>query len=230
VLVLEATYGSPFQVRPFQKVVGDALVSLVESALKVGPVYIFGYHGKLQEVMQILYSNDVKVPFLVPEKIFQVSKVCELHGMQLGKVLSTIGDEAKEIVQRNEAFVAFYHMNSKRYVGADALRICVSGWEFSGPLVRSPAEATGGTVLKRCREIDPLMPVIVITGVTAFDVQTDAIMREADSFFQKPFSYLLLINHVGRWMKRLAAGHRPLDVLRRTAGLFHLAAKPGNRG
>jgi len=133
VLVLEATYGSPFQVRPFQKVVKDALISLVESALKTGPVYIFGYHGKLQEVMQILVSNHVNVPFIAPEKIFQISKICERHGMRLGKVLSTIGDEAREIVERDETYVAFYHMNSKRHVAKDAFRICVSGWEFGYP-------------------------------------------------------------------------------------------------
>jgi len=133
ILVLEATYGSPFQVRPFQKIVKDALVSLVESALKTGPVYIFGYHGKLQEVMQILHANYVKAPFIAPEKIFQISKVCEVHGMRLGKVLSTIGDEAREIVEKNNAYVAFYHMNSRRHVGRDALRICVSGWEFGYP-------------------------------------------------------------------------------------------------
>jgi len=133
ILVLEATYGSPFQVRPFQKVVQKALVSLVESALKTGPVFIFGYHGKLQEVMQILHANHVKAPFIAPEKIFQISRVCERHGMQLGKVLSTIGDEAREIMENNEKHVAFYHMNSKRHVGRDAFRIWVSGWEFGYP-------------------------------------------------------------------------------------------------
>ena len=134
ILVLEATYGNPFQVRPFRKVVGNALVSLVESALKNGPVYIFGYHGKLQEVMQILHSNHVKVPFIMSEKIFQISKVCEEYGMQVGKVLSSIGDEAKEImVNGKETYVAFYHMNSRRHVGKDAFRICVSGWEFGYP-------------------------------------------------------------------------------------------------
>jgi len=133
VLVLEATYGNPFQVRPFRKVVKDALVSLVESALKNGPVYIFGYHGKLQEIMQILHGNQVKVPFIMPEKIFQISKVCEHYGMRLGKVLSTIEDEAKEIIERNETHIALYHMNSRRHVGKDAFRICVSGWEFNGP-------------------------------------------------------------------------------------------------
>jgi len=133
ILVLEATYGNPFQVRPFQKVVEHALVSLVESALKDETVYVFGYHGKLQEVMQILTANHLNVPFITPEKIFQMSKVCEKYGMRLGNVLSSSEDEAKEIVDRNEPHISFHHMNARRHVGRDAFRICVSGWEFSGP-------------------------------------------------------------------------------------------------
>jgi len=133
VLVLEATYGSPFHVRPFRKIVESALVSLVESALRTGPLYIFGYHGKLQEVMKILHENDIEVPFILPEKVFQAAKICERYGMRLGKILSADEEEAKDISERNEPHVAFYHMNSKRFVGTDAFRICVSGWEFSGP-------------------------------------------------------------------------------------------------
>jgi len=133
VLVIEATYGNPFQVRPFERVVENALVSLVESGLQQGPVYVFGYHGKLQEVMQILHSNKVRAPFVVPEKVFQVSKVCERHGMRLGKYLLSTEDEAKAMTEKNEPYVAFYHMNSRRYVGKEAFRISVSGWEFSSP-------------------------------------------------------------------------------------------------
>jgi len=133
VLVLEATYGNPFQVRPFQKIVKNALVSLVESSLKNGPVYVFGYHGKLQEVMQILHANRIEAPFIAPERVFQISKVCEGYGMQLGRVLPANQDEANEILERNEPYVAFYHMNSRRHVDKEAFRICVSGWEFSGP-------------------------------------------------------------------------------------------------
>jgi len=133
VLVIEATYGNPFQIRPFGRVVEDALVSLVESGLKRGPVYIFGYHGKLQEVMQILYNNKVRAPFVVPEKVFQVSKICERHGMRLGRYLHSSDDEAKTITEKGEPHVAFYHMNSRRYVGNEAFRISVSGWEFSSP-------------------------------------------------------------------------------------------------
>jgi len=133
VLVLEATYGSPFQVRPFRGIVESALVSLVESALRSGPLYIFGYHGKLQEVMKILHENDVGVPFILPEKVFETAKICEHYGMHVGKILSADEEEAIEISKRNEPYVAFYHMNSRRFVGSDAFRICVSGWEFSGP-------------------------------------------------------------------------------------------------
>lgn len=133
VLVLEATYGNPFQVRPFQKAVKDALISLVDSELKHGPLYIFGYNGKLQEVMHILHTNHVEAPFIAPEKVFRMSKVFENHGVCLGKVLSACEDEAKKIVERNEPCIAFYHMNSRRHVGRDAFRICVSGWEFSSP-------------------------------------------------------------------------------------------------
>jgi len=133
VLVIEATYGNPFQVRPFEKVVENALVSLVELGLKKGPVYIYGYHGKLQEVMQILHSNKVKAPFIVPEKVFQVSKVCERHGMRLGKYMESNQEEAKKMVEKGEPYVALYHMNSRRYVGKEDFRISVSGWEFSSP-------------------------------------------------------------------------------------------------
>jgi putative mRNA 3-end processing factor len=133
VLVIEATYGNPFQVRHFEKVVENALVSLVELGLNKGPVYVFGYNGKLQEVMQILHRNKVEAPFVVPEKVFRVSKICERYGMRLGKYLSSSDEEARAMIEKGNSYVAFYHMNSRRYVGKEASRISVSGWEFSSP-------------------------------------------------------------------------------------------------
>jgi putative mRNA 3-end processing factor len=133
VLVIEATYGNPMQVRPFEKVVENALVSLVERGLRQGPVYIFGYHGKLQEVMQILRSAQVKAPFIVPEKVFRISKICEKHGMELGKYLLFSGEEAQSMLKKRDSYIACYHMNSRRYIGKGAFRIFVSGWEFSSP-------------------------------------------------------------------------------------------------
>lgn len=136
ILVMEATYGNPHRVRPFKKTVESILVSLVMQGLKKGPVYLFGYYGKLQEVMQILHRVGLKVPFVAPEKVFRVSKICEKHGMRLGRYLLSSDEEARLMVQKRESYLAFYHMGSRRYVGKDALRICLSGWEFESPYRR----------------------------------------------------------------------------------------------
>jgi putative mRNA 3-end processing factor len=113
--------------------VEELLVSMVEKRLRRGTVYVFGYHGKLQEVMQILHRADVSVPFVMPERVFHVSKVCEQHGMQLGCLALSTENEGKELLDGNLPCVAFYHMNSRGSVGLDGSRICVSGWEFHSP-------------------------------------------------------------------------------------------------
>ncbi len=133
VLVVEATYGSPSFKRNFKVDVRELLVSLVEKRLREGAVYVFGYHGKLQEVMQILHCADVSVPFVMPERVFRVSKICEQHGMQLGCLALSTEKEGKELLDGNLPCVAFYHMNARGSVGLDGPRICVSGWEFHSP-------------------------------------------------------------------------------------------------
>ncbi len=133
VLVIDATYGNPMQVRPFEEVVETALVSLVKQGLKQGPVYVFGYHGKLQEVMQILRNARIEAPYVVPAKVFRLSEISERHGMNLGRYLLFSDDEAQSMLRKEDSFVGFYHMNSRRYIGKDAFRILVSGWEFSSP-------------------------------------------------------------------------------------------------
>jgi putative mRNA 3-end processing factor len=137
ILVMEATYGDPVRVRPFSMMVEGMLVSLVEQGLKRGPVYVFGYHGKLQKMMRILYEAKIKTPFIVPEKIFKVSKVCERHGMKLGKQLLQFDDEeAQSVLNQNEPSVVFYHSYSRKRIEGDALQIRASGWEFRKPCRR----------------------------------------------------------------------------------------------
>jgi len=137
ILVMEATYGDPVRVRPFSMMVEGMLISLVEQGLQKGPVYVFGYHGKLQKMMRILYEAKIKTPFIVPEKIFNVSKVCERHGMKLGKQLLKYDEEkAQTILNQNDPSVVFYHSYSRRRIEGDALRIHASGWEFRKPCRR----------------------------------------------------------------------------------------------
>lgn len=130
ILVIEATYGSPHCRRKFHRDVQDSLISLVEKALGNGPVSIFGYHGKLQEVMEILNKANVNVPFITPENVFRISKVCEKHGMRLGKLMLSSEKEATELLEKNSPCITFSHMQSKNKASLDKFRICVSGWEF----------------------------------------------------------------------------------------------------
>jgi putative mRNA 3-end processing factor len=137
ILVMEATYGDPVRVRPFGIMAEGLLVSLVEQGLKRGPVYVFGYHGKLQKMMRILHEAEIKAPFLVPEKIHRVSRVCERHGMKLGKYLLPFdGEEAKSILAQHEPSVVFYHSYFRKKVEGEALQIHASGWEFRKPCRR----------------------------------------------------------------------------------------------
>ena len=133
VLVVEATYGSPSCRRNFDVDVRKLLVSMIERRLRGGAVYVFGYHGKLQEVMQILRDADVAVPFVMPERVYDVTKVCEKHGMRLGDLALSSSAEGHELLDGNLPCVAFYHMNSRQHVGLRNARICVSGWEFNKP-------------------------------------------------------------------------------------------------
>jgi putative mRNA 3-end processing factor len=134
ILVMEATYGDPFRVRPFGMMAEGILVSLVEQGLKRGPVYVFGYHGKLQKMMRILYEAKIKMPFIVPERIYRVSQVCERHGMKLGRnLLPFDGERAKSMLNQNESCVVFYHSYSRKKVVGNALRVIASGWQFGKP-------------------------------------------------------------------------------------------------
>jgi putative mRNA 3-end processing factor len=134
VLVIEATYGSPTCKRSFGKDVKSSLVILVEKGLKEGPVFVFGYHGKLQEVMEILHKADLNVPFIAPETVFQVSKVCERHGMRLGQLTLSTGPGAKKLLDNNSPCIAFYHMESRDNAGLNNFRVLVSGWEFDSAI------------------------------------------------------------------------------------------------
>jgi putative mRNA 3-end processing factor len=137
VLVIEATYGHPTCRRSFGIDVKASLVNLVDKGLKTGTVYVFGYHGKLQEIMQILHKAKITVPFIAPERVFQVSKVCEKHGMNVGRLMLSTEREAKQLLETNSPCVAFYHMESQNKVGLDNFRICVSGWEFDSAIRRT---------------------------------------------------------------------------------------------
>ncbi|NWG10186.1 hypothetical protein HXY33_00280 [Candidatus Bathyarchaeota archaeon] len=153
ILVIEATYGSPTCKRPFKKDIKNLFISTVEKGLKQGTVFIFGYHGKLQEAMQILHEANVKAPFIAPERVLQVSKVCEKHGMRLGRLMLSEEKEAKELFEKNLPCIAFCHMNTRNKIGQNSFRIYASGWEFNEP----------------CREIADKEYIVALSDHSDFD-------------------------------------------------------------
>jgi len=165
-LVMEATYGSPACKRPFKKNIKDLLVSTVEEGLKHGAVYVFGYHGKLQEVMQILHETGIRAPFVAPERVFHVSRVCEKHGMRFGRLMLSEEREARELLEKNLPCIAFYHMGSRSKVGQGGFRVYVSGWEFDSP----------------CRETSEKEYVIALSDHSDFDGLMEYVRRSKPKF------------------------------------------------
>ena len=161
VLVVEATYGSPSCRRNFDVDVRELVVSMIERRLRGGSVYVFGYYGKLQEVMALLREADVSVPFVMPARMYAVTKVCEKHGMKLGGVTLSTDPDGHSLLEGNLPCVAFYHMNTRGHVGLKNARITVSGWEFNSP----------------CRQIGDREYVVALSDHSDFDGLIEYVKR-----------------------------------------------------
>ena len=161
VLVVEATYGDPLCRRNFDVNIKELLVSMIERRLRGGTVYVFGFYGKLQEVMQMLRKADVEVPFIMPDTVHEVSKVCNTYGMNLGSLTLDTSQEGQELLSNNLPCVAFYHTNTRFKVGLKNSRICVSGWEFQNP----------------CKQIDENEYLVALSDHSDFDCLIEYVKR-----------------------------------------------------
>ena len=70
----------------------------------------------------------------------------------------------------------------------------------------------GSEFLKQCRQIDRLLPVIVMNGDTVRiqDIKTDALLAEADGFLEKPLIAQVVQGLVKRWFERYKASTNTL--------------------
>ncbi len=139
VLIIESTYGKPEWTRPFKHEVESLFVDLVKDLLVQGPVLIYGFHGKIQEVMLLLRSSGIDAPFIVPPTVYRVTKAITKHGYFIGDLFNIQSLEAKEII-RSKWFVGFFHANSSRRIENYGIhkynRIILTGWEFREPYRR----------------------------------------------------------------------------------------------
>ncbi|MEM1618346.1 MAG: MBL fold metallo-hydrolase [Desulfurococcaceae archaeon] len=126
VLVIESTYGHPIHVRPYKSFIPQILVDLVlEGLRKYRRIYIYAYHGKMQEAMQILRNGGISEPFLLPDKVYELTALLERkYNYRIGNYYKE--DEA---IFTRTGVVVFKHFNlaRKRKLDGSALHIILTG-------------------------------------------------------------------------------------------------------
>ena len=128
VLVIEATYGSPTYVRTFKDTVVSDLLALVRDTLKGSPVNIFGYHGKIFEVVKILNASDVQEPIVVSGKIAKMLMICQKHGEGFTNFYASNSEEGKKVLESNH--IGVYHVGASKWIDDNKPQIILSGWQF----------------------------------------------------------------------------------------------------
>ena len=99
------------------------------------------------------------------------------------------------------------------WVETDKAALVLLDWDLR-KAKDSPGDAsTGSEILRTCRESNPLLPVIVMSGTPDFDARSDSMMWKADSFLAKPFPMALLRDHLNRWLTRIQAERNPFSQL-----------------
>jgi putative mRNA 3-end processing factor len=133
ILVIEATYGNPINIRPFKKEVEGALIDIIKKEIKKNDVVIFAYHGKAQEAIKILNDAKLGVPILLSKVIYSISEICKSYGMDLGEYLLSNSPEARYI-SSNQKCIRIYHTGAWNHLEGNFTKIELSGWNFEEPI------------------------------------------------------------------------------------------------
>lgn len=126
----------------------------------------------------------------------------------LKTVQEYLGGEGYSVVCSSSAAEAIALLKNRTF------SVVLVDWDLSMGGSGGSGPSTGGAVLKACRDLDPWLPVIVWSGYDTMDVRTDAVLAEADSFLAKPFSLVLLANHLRHWLNRARASQTPWKLTR----------------
>ncbi|MDH5690991.1 MAG: hypothetical protein OEY81_06160 [Candidatus Bathyarchaeota archaeon] len=82
-------------------------------------------------------------------------------GMRLGRLMLSVEEKAKKLLEGNAPCIVFYHMRSRRKVGLGSFRVYVSGWEFGSP----------------CREVADKEYVVALSDHSDFDGLIEYVRR-----------------------------------------------------
>jgi len=135
VLVIDAVYGRPSYVREFDDYIEHLLVDLVKQLLAGGGVRIYGYYGKVNEVMSLLRQGGVDAPFVLAPKVYMMTKKAESLGFRFGDYLLAGSRESREVI-RGRWYVYLDHSSRATPGSRDVSTLILSGWEFRSPIRR----------------------------------------------------------------------------------------------
>ncbi|ABP94326.1 MULTISPECIES: MBL fold metallo-hydrolase [Metallosphaera] len=135
ILIIESTYGKPEFTRKFKGEVEQLMSDFINDAVVKMPVRIYGYHGKLQEVMRVLRKNGVIAPFIVDGKVRDITRIAISNGIQIEDVFSKEEAEAQGIL-KDRWYIEFLHFNQFKQRDSLHANFLLSGWEFEVPVKR----------------------------------------------------------------------------------------------
>ncbi|MEM4474816.1 MAG: MBL fold metallo-hydrolase [Fervidicoccaceae archaeon] len=141
ILVIDATYGDPRMVRKFKREIDVLFADLVATIMSRGlSARVLAYHGKLQEAMEILRLHGIDAPFVLPDRIYELTTVARRHGARISDYLAEGTKEADDAV-RSGWFVEFQHMSRAGRPRRGVVDIILTGWLFDEPIKRVDAGA-----------------------------------------------------------------------------------------
>ncbi|MCX8195969.1 MAG: MBL fold metallo-hydrolase [Acidilobaceae archaeon] len=175
VLVIDATYGSPRLQRKWSDAEAmAALLSIVEIALRQGPVEIYAYHGKIQEVMAEFRLRGVKEPFVTDLKGYKMARVAErFYGVRLDPLWLSPQDES--------SYISFIHAHKFDESRGTSTKIFLTGWELRAPAVKVREgvfrvgfsdHATFREIIEYVREASPKR--VIVDSTRGTDTQVTA--------------------------------------------------------
>lgn len=132
VLVIDATYGSPrLQRRWGEWDAIAALIEIIERFIGEGPVWIYGYHGKLQEVMAELRVRGVGYEFAAEPVTVELARIASrFYGVDVEPLNIYTGGIVRD------PMVLFVHMSRKSsYRRLPGIHVVLTGWEMRAPAV-----------------------------------------------------------------------------------------------
>jgi DNA-binding NtrC family response regulator len=122
-------------------------------------------------------------------------------------VAKYLRDEGFQIVEANSS------ADACALIRNGTVSLVILDWDLHNADAGPEDASTGLEILRTCHEVDPLLPVIVISLGVHLDSQSDSIMAGADCFLQKPLPFPILTFHLRRWMQRLKAEKNPFTQL-----------------